>query len=471
MFPELTDRLSALGDRIAQVPEPLAVTAPESVSGTNAPVTVDKGGAYPGMYTPGGHSLPQVGLIDGVEVVPAAASACTMYGVVLAELPKRAVQSTNNSRKLRTNFLTALLNNPTDGINPKQFWTWCGRQLAAYEECWIAIDRDPRTGVPIRLTPAWTAGTRSVTGGPVDIPGARVLLNIPSKWAVGYGSTIQEYAIEDVLHVTGPTYDPFTGNVIRPLDGFARDAVGLHKMIVHRYTHRLSQGGHDNVVAEMPERKSDYDAFMSRYKTEIAGIWNSGKPFPMPHGSRLYPVSATDVERETVPMLNWITLEVARGWRIPPHLLYVRLTEGVSARARSDLAEMFLNWIRLGLESFVQSFSDEIDFKIVRPLDVMGFAPAMNIQCEFDLDHLTQGTPAQRAEIALKQRGTGVVKVDELRGTMKLEPLGGELGAKIVDSVGAAPTAGEGDGDGSPDDADSGADDDGADDTPRPEVR
>lgn len=406
---------------------------------SRAPKDLDKGTSFPGGSTPQGMMLQQVSIVDGIEVVPAAAAAVAIYGDVLADMPKGAVNIGNGLPVAGANYLAELLNNPTDGLNPMQFWMWAGRQRAAYEECFIAIERNQQ-GIPIRLIPAYAHGARSVAGGTVDRPGGRVVLSIPSEWSTGYGSVLVEYAIEDVLHVTGPTYDPFSGRVVRPLDGFARDAVGLHKAIVMRYIMRLMQGGHDNIVATMPERKSDYDAFMTRYKEEIAGIWGSGKPFPVPHGTTMSAISATDTERETVAMLNWMTLEIARGFRIPPHLLYVRMTEGVSARARSDLAEMFLSWLRLGLSQFVHSFTAEIDKKIVKPLANAGFVPAVGIRTDFDLDNLTQGTPAQRAEIAVKQRQAGVSRVDELRKTLKLPPLGGTAGEQLVHSIGAAPT-------------------------------
>ena len=446
MFPELSERVKLLGDRLgntlAGMPsEPLNQNAPSENSRT-PPTTSPSQVAYPGLYTPAGAMLQQVGLVDGIEVVPAAASACAIYADVLAELPKFVVSATNTSRRVEGNFLTELLNDPCDELNPIQFWMWAGRQRAAYEECFIAIERDYSTGMPIRLIPAYTFGARSLHGGPIDRPGSRVALNIPNNFSTGYNTstTMMDFAIEDVLHVTGPTYNPFTGSVVRPLDGFAKDAVGLHKLIVNRYMMRLMQGGHDNIIAEMPEREADQKAFMARYREEIAGIWNSGKPYPVAHGVKMYSLSATDVERETVPMLNWMTLEIARGFRIPPHLLYVRMTEGVSARARSDLAEMFLNWIRLGLEGFVMSFTQEINNKIVKPLARIGFAPAMNIKVEFDMDHLTQGTPAQRADIAVKQRQAGVSTVDELRRTLNLPPLGSPEGDELVHSIGAAPT-------------------------------
>ena len=447
MLPEITSRIQGFGNALAGMPPPevqeqaMVLAAAEPVNEDRPEPTQTGDNKYPGEYTPVGSLLQQIGIVDGIEVVPSASSAVAIYGDVLADLPKGGALRSDPRQILTadSNFLTELFDNPSDGLNNSQFWTWCGRQRAAYGECFIAIERDAE-GWPVRLLPAFTRSARALRGGPVDQPGQRIALNIPSQWATGYGAMLVDYAIEDVLHVTDPSYDPFTGHVVRPLDGFARDAVGLHKAIVMRYMMRLMQGGHDQVIAQMPERKADYDAFMARYKEQIAGIWNSGKPFPVPHGTVMASLSATDVERETVQMLNWMTLEIARGFRIPPHLLYVRMTEGVSARARSDLAEMFLSWIRVGLSQFVHSFTHEIDKKIVRPMAEMGRRPAMNLVTRFDLDHLTQGTPAQRAEIAVKQRQAGVMKVDELRAVMGLPPLGGKEGNALVHSIGAAPT-------------------------------
>ena len=267
-------------------------------------------------------------------------------------------------------------------------WRWVGREIVVRGECYLAIRRG-RKGIPYELIPAKPPGPTAVASSApsltaVDFPGGRVMLQIPT--GAFSGQTVpEEFRTEDVLHFTESDWDPFVSGAKSPLETKARNPIGTYKMIWKRYITRLAQGGHDVTYFNLPENVEEWAAFTARFEKNAGGARNAGKPFPLPFGSDVKAPSQTDVERETVALLNFLVIEIARAWYIPPFMLFAALQAGVSsARARSPtLAEQFLNWQRLRYAAFVKNITGEIDLKILAPLARKGLVTAIGHVTEF----------------------------------------------------------------------------------------
>ena len=363
-----------------------------------------------------------ISIVDGIETVPAASQSVSIYADTFADLPRFVRRKDSRNDRPRNHWLTNVLNNPHRGVNASKFWRWVGRELAAHGDCYLGVVRD-RSGLPMEFLPARQYGSNAV-GGFVDQPGNQVWLQVPS--GLFSGNTIsQEFRSEDVLHFSDQHYDPFTGRSISPLQSAAKNPIGTYKKIWSRYLQRLGRGGHDNIFFNLPESEDEWGAFYKRFQAQAGGTANAGRPFAIPFGSDVKTVSATDVQRETVALLNFLVIEIARAWGIPPFMLFARLAEGVSARARSDLAEQFLNWQRLRYASFVKSVTSEIDMKILEPLAARGVVSARNMTAEFDLDHMTMGTYEGRANIAVQLHTGGILTTNEGRGLVGFDRIDG----------------------------------------------
>ena len=409
--PELTQALARL-------------EAPEPVNVLEAREDFTKPG-WEGVWqyplTDGFPASELVTVVNGIETVPAAAACVGIYADTLADLPKFARGKGSRNERLPDHWVTQLLNEPNVGINKTKFWRWVGREIAAMGECYLGIERD-QYGMPMEFTPARISGT--TTGGLVDAPGAMVMLRIPNG-VFGQASITKQYRSEDVLHFTDGEYDPFYGRSRSPLECTARNPIGTYRMIWTRYVMRMAQGGHDTVFVNMPENEEEWNAFANRYAEKAAGTRNAGKTFPIPHGSAVNALKLTDVERETVAMLQFLIVDIARAWRVPPFMIAARLAEGVSARARSDLAEQFLNWQRMRYAAFVKSITSELDMKLLGPLTLAGSRSTGNLVIEFDLDHMTMGTLEGRSRIAVALHAGGVITKNEARGLVDFDQIAG----------------------------------------------
>ena len=402
-----------------------------------------------------------VNVMDGVETVPAAAAAVSIYADTLADLPKFVRRKGNRNDRLPDHWLTERLNDPHPGINGRKLWRWVGREIAARGECYLAIER--QDGWPVEFMPARIQGAYG-PGSMVDlaVPGAMVWVQIPSGMYTG-GSMQRQYPAADILHFTDSDYDPFEGRAPSPLECRARNPIGVYKQIWNRYTQRLASGGHDTVYFTLPESADEWDAFLERFQKQAAGARNAGKPFPLPFGSDAKALTVTDVQRETLGMLNFLVIDVARAWGIPPFMIFARLGEGVSARARSDLAEQFLNWQRLRYASFVKNITAEIDLKVLRPLSLAGSRTARNVCVEFDLDHMTMGTFEGRSKVAVALHAGGLLTKNEARSLVDFDAIEGgdelpQVRGAPADSGGKGSSAG-GDEPNDPDEDDSESED------------
>ena len=386
-----------------------------------------------------------VSLVDGVETVPAAACAVSIYADTLADLPKFVRRKESRNKRLPDHWLTELLNDPHPGINGPKLWRWVGREIAARGEACLAMKRVG--GIPVEFRPARLLGRGG--GQRVDRPGTTVWVQEP-EGVFASGTVSMPYPSEDILHFTDTDYDPFLGHSVNPLTSRAKNPIGAFKQIWNRYTFRNSGGGHDNVFITLPESADEWDTFMERFERHAAGIRNAGKPFPLPYGSDAKALKLTDVERETLGMLNFLVIEIARAWGIPPFMIFARLGEGVSARARSDLAEQFLNWQRLRYASFVKNITEEINAKVLKPLALAGMATAKNVCVEFDLDHMTMGTFEGRSKIAVELHSGGILTKNEARGLVDFDPIEG--GDELPQVRGGPPERNRGKGSSAPGD-------------------
>ena len=362
-----------------------------------------------------------VNVMDGVETVPAASAAVSIYADTLADLPKFVRRIGNRNERLDNHWLTQRLNDPHPGINAPKLWRWVGREIAARGECYLGIER--MNGWPVEFVPARIEGAYG-PGQVVDTPGNTVWVQIPNQMYAG-GAMQRQYPSEDLLHFSDSDYNPFEGRSPSPLESRAKNPIGVYKQIWNRYTQRMASGGHDTVFFTLPESEDEWEAFLTRFEKQAAGWRNSGKPFPLPFGSKAEALTMSDVQRETLGMLNFLVIEIARAWGVPPFMIFARLAEGVSARARSDLAEQFLNWQRLRYASFIKNITAEIDMKILRPLAMAGSRTARGVCVEFDLDHMTMGTFEGRSKIAVALHSGGLLTKNEARGLVDFDAIEG----------------------------------------------
>ena len=430
-------------------PEPANATDGESTGGSGFTRPGWTGlGRYPDLP---GYPLSQtVSTIDGVEVVPAVNLCISIYADTLCDLPKFVRRKTSPRERLDDHWLTRRINDPHPGLNGQKLWRWVGREIAARGESYVVMTRDSM-GFPLELCPARLQSSPVGIGQRIDAPGSVVQMQVPPDPAyyadetglgggrgtpspVGFGGPgiayggqyiVRPYRSEDILHFTDADYDPFVGQSPNPLLCRAKNPIGLYHQIWNRYTQRLAGGGHDTVYFTMPESEDEWSAFLTRFEKNAAGIRNAGRPFPLPFGSDVKSLTVTDVQRETLGMLQFLVIDIARAWGIPPFMIFARLGEGVSARARSDLAEQFLNFQRLRYAAFVKSITAEMDAKILRPLAAAGRASARNVCVEFDLDHMTMGTFEGRSKIAVSLHAGGLLTKNEARALVDFERIDG----------------------------------------------
>lgn len=198
---------------------------------------------------------------------------------------------------------------------------------------------------------------------------------------------------EEMFRIPGLSSDGITG--LRAVD-LAADAIGLG-MAADNYASRifsnnLNMGGFLSSQKKMsPEAQK---RLITKLVEMFAGGSNVGRPMILQDGIKYEKASMLASEAQLLEGRKWQLLEIARFWRIPPHMLGIDDTTN-----RSTVEEQSLNFVRYTIRPWAR----RICLAIRRDLIV---AKGL-YEVAFDFDDLEKGNLQARAEYLSKALGAG----------------------------------------------------------------
>ena len=364
----------------------------------------------------------------GIAVTPATAMRCTAVrcavqtiAEAVGQLPIHVFERLADGSKSRATAHPAyrlLHDEPNDWTCAPDFFEQLTRDALLHGNAFAFIGRaGDALRELIRLDPAAVAVERDVrTGEPLY------------KLSEGTG---QRYIDRrDVLHLKAPSLDGLNGAspVVQ-----AREAISLALVMEAHAAGLFGNGARPSGILTAKGHLSLESATRLKESWQAAhgGGARSGRTAVLEDDLTFQPITFSSVDAQFLELWQHTITEIARTFRVPPHLLYEmgRATWG-------NAAEMGASFVQFCLMRWVKAWQGELRLKLFAPAERDRFF------AEFLLDDLLRADLAARAEAYAKLIAARVLNPNEARAMENRPPYeGGDAFANPNTTPGARPGA------------------------------
>lgn len=252
----------------------------------------------------------------------------------------------------------------------------------------------------IRLDPRGvTIKADQITGEPV--------------YEVREGKGVRLYDFRDVLHVSSPLG-------LAPIKA-GREAIALASILETHAARLFAGGAKPSALIWNEEKSGTAGEAGAKAVSNMRAAWrrtfgsgDNSDPMFLDGGWKYQQLSLTSVDAQFAQMRVEQVNEIARVFRVPPHLLFE-----LSRATWSNAEEMFQSFLTLTLRSWL----DEWEWAYARVL--LTPEERKTHYVEFVIDDLMTANSATRAETYQKYRAMGALTANEVRAGLNREPLDG----------------------------------------------
>jgi HK97 family phage portal protein len=182
---------------------------------------------------------------------------------------------------------------------------------------------------------------------------------------------------DDVLHIVGMSYDGIVG--ISPL-ALSRDCLGL-ALAAQEYGARFfSNGGTPAGLLTTDKVLKDPEKQRERWMQVYGGTSNAGKIAVLEEGLDFKPISSSPEEAQLLDTRKFSVTEIARIFRVPPHLV-----GDLSAATFSNIENQALQYVKFTLMPWIIRWEQALCTKLLLPSE----QSSMHIR--FQVDGLMRG--------------------------------------------------------------------------------
>ncbi len=294
--------------------------------------------------------------------VPAANACVSILAGTLARLPYQVTTRGPIFEPFAAHPAAALLENPSQTIDPLLFWESMGRALHTHGNSFAWIRRTG-TGVPFELEPADCASIQRREGRLV------YTLSLAGDGFLGAAETVTAGA-EDVLHLAGSGYDWRTGLSPSPIAHAARNALGMWLSATEHHASTMARGAHTPLMFETDPIVKPEQAEEIREKLEkkVSGFQRAGLSPVLPPGVKPSKTGFSSVDLQLIELLKFSIQDIARVWMVPLFLLQ-HFEKSSGGWTNSNLTEQWTNFVRFSLNTHIARYTSEFDVKLLRPAE------------------------------------------------------------------------------------------------------
>lgn len=372
-------------------------------------------GADADGYWSSGYSSPSV---TGIQVNQLSAlnssaviAATSMLAEDVAKLPWTVYRYAEDEsrREARDHFLYELLQEPNDWMNGLELREMMQVGLILRGNAYALIKRNGR-GLPIALIPwnpdhvnEWIGADSSIfyRFNPQNLHEIAILKSFPFL-----------VPAEDVLHIRGFSLNGLLGMSRIAL---AREAIALGLAQEQQAARWMGQGARPSGMLTTDQKLNPGAAerLKNDVKSVIGGLQNSGKILIGEQGLKFQPFSMTSADLEFIASRQFQLQEVARIFRIPPHML-----GEMSRSTNNNIAQMAQEYINFTLTGYTNRWRAKMSshFGLRRE----------SISVEFDYGDLTTADMTSRINNWRTAIMSMIAKPDEARIDLGMMPEGGE---------------------------------------------
>ncbi|RWD80604.1 MAG: phage portal protein [Mesorhizobium sp.] len=233
-------------------------------------------------------------------------------------------------------------------------------------------------------------------------------------YEVREGTRIRRHDYRDILHISAPLG-------LAPIKA-GREAIGLAVTLEAHAAKLFGNGARPSAVIwnENPAGgNGDGGAkTISNMRTawrQTFGAGNNGDPLFLDGGWQHRQVALTSVDAQFAEMRTEQVVEIARLFRIPPHLLFE-----LSRATWSNAEEMFQSFLTLTLRPWLDAWEWAYARVLLTPEE-----RAAGYYVEFVIDDLLTANAATRALTYQQYRAMGAMTANEVRAGLNLAPKDG----------------------------------------------
>lgn len=342
---------------------------------------------------------------------PAVMAATTMLAEDVAKLPwmpKRTAP--DGSKSVATDhFLYDLLDEPNDYMNGLELREMMQVGLILRGNAYALIERNGRGNVqmlhpwnPDRMGPPWIApgGDRFFRPTGFDAHELAILDRFPDL-----------IPADDVLHIRGFSLNGLLGASRISL---AREAIALGIAQERQAVQWMGNGAKPSGMLTTDQKLDAAAAkrLAEDFKQHAAGLNNSGKILVGEQGLKFLPFDMTAADIEFIASRQFQLQEVARIFRIPPHMI-----GELSRSTNNNIAQQAQEYINYTLTGYTNRWRAKLasHFGLKRE----------GISVEFDFSDLTQADMLTRMNIWRTAIMSMIAKPDEARVSFGWKPEGG----------------------------------------------
>ncbi|MGC4031472.1 MAG: phage portal protein [Tepidisphaeraceae bacterium] len=347
-----------------------------------------------------GYNDSSVAVSESTALAASAVYACVkILAEAVAQLPVHVYQRGEGGKDYAHPVARLLAAEPNEFMTSATFRETLLLNLCLYGNAYAFIERD-ELGVPVGLYPLRSDCTRPIRDGG------------ELQYQTRLGSTNVLLSPVQVLHVLNFSFDGITG--ISPIQQ-ARQNIGL-SLALERFAAKLfANGGNVGGVLKIPPMNEDaMKNFVSSWKSSYTGLENSFRVAVLPDGFD-FKQTTIDPERGQVKDARiHQVLEVARIYRIPPHMLGV-----LDKASYASIEQQSMDFYMQAVQPIVTRFEQEANRKLLLERE------KPTVEIKFNMDAMLRASTKERYETYAVAINNGVMTRAEARAKESLPFIAG----------------------------------------------
>lgn len=313
-------------------------------------------------------------------------------------------------KEAKDHYLYDLLQEPNDWMNGLELREMMQVGLILRGNAYAIVRRNYR-GIPTALIPwnpdrvlEWISTDGSIF--------YRLTSNNVHDQALINSFGTSMIAAEDMFHIRGFSLNGLAGMSRISL---AREAIALGLAQEQQAARWMGQGAKPSGMLTTDQKLSPETAkrLAQDFKDNVAGLQNSGKILVGEQGLKFMPYSMTSSDLEFIASRDFQMKDVARVFRIPPHMLG-EMTKGTS----NSIAQMAQEYINFTLTGYTNRWRAKMSSTFGLRKD--------GLSVEFDYRDLTTADMTSRINNHRIAIMSMIEKPDEARVDLDMQPEGGK---------------------------------------------
>jgi len=336
-------------------------------------------------------------------------AAVRILAETVATLPLIVYRRTENDGKERATdyFLYRLLHDqPNEEQTSVEFREMLQGHLALRGNAYAQIDR--KMGQPARLVPLHPDRVEVDRG-----KNGELLYKVSPDSGSPYNLSQRQ---GEIMHIRALSSDGVTG--LNPIELF-REAIGLG-LAYEEYSGRLfGNGANINGVLETPQAMSDeaLSRFRTLWQQNYGGVGNAGKTAILEQGMKWQAIGIAPKDAEFIISRKFQITEIARIFRVPPHML-----ADLERATFSNIEHQSLEFIRDTIRPWLVRWEQALTRDLIPPADRDTYF------VEFLIDGLMRGDLKSRYDSYAIGRNNGWLSANDIRRLENMNPLPPEQG-------------------------------------------